>query len=318
MATIAGKVFLLGEYAVLAGGPAIVATLGPRFACRAGGAGDAFHPRSPAGRLEAWLRERGVESPSLGFVDPYHGAGGFGASTAQFALLYAAACERDLALDRSALGARSLYIELLSAGGDLGFPPSGADLVAQWSGGVVCFEPAAGPRGSVSQVEDSWGFRDLLVFSATARQAGRKVATHEHLAGLAGRVARGEEGGALLAPGSSFVRRLTEVTRAALAAASSRGANGLGQAFTRYADLLQEAGLEAPAALEDRRALAGLPGVVGVKGAGAMLADSVVAMLEPGLPAEGRARVLEVARSRGLELAADGLRPEGGIQWGAQ
>src|SRR3954465_7430670 len=94
--SVPGKVFVLGEYAVLADHPALIATVGPRFRTDFGkdsgatpGAPD-FHPRSPAGRLLSQARAARVSLPSFGFVDPYRGAGGFGASTAQFALLYRA------------------------------------------------------------------------------------------------------------------------------------------------------------------------------------------------------------------------------------
>ena len=63
--SIAGKVILLGEYAVLTGLPALVAAIPPRFkmrsALRLNSRGFDFqeHPRSPLGRLRAWANREG-------------------------------------------------------------------------------------------------------------------------------------------------------------------------------------------------------------------------------------------------------------------
>src|SRR4051812_12557045 len=88
-----GKVFVLGEYAVLDGRPAVVASVGPRFSMdvREGTAPFHPHPQSPVARLMDWADRAGAYDSSemkLDFQDPFHGAGGFGASTAQFALAY--------------------------------------------------------------------------------------------------------------------------------------------------------------------------------------------------------------------------------------
>src|SRR4051812_47804624 len=92
-----GKVFILGEYAVLEGRPAVIASVGPRFRMkldREGARGPAPHPQSPVSRLMDWAGRAGIpgiqdlEDLSLDFEDPFDGAGGFGSSTAQFALAY--------------------------------------------------------------------------------------------------------------------------------------------------------------------------------------------------------------------------------------
>ncbi|MEK6705827.1 MAG: hypothetical protein AABZ06_08560, partial [Bdellovibrionota bacterium] len=56
---ISGKVFILGEYSVLADGTAVIAAVGPRFGMRVLRRNsecdffdaDSFHPKSPAARL---------------------------------------------------------------------------------------------------------------------------------------------------------------------------------------------------------------------------------------------------------------------------
>src|SRR4051812_26828373 len=80
--SVPGKVFLLGEYAVLAGKPAVIAAIPPRFGLRAGRSLPV--EKSPAGRLLASVGE----GLARRLADPHLGSGGFGASTAEFALHY--------------------------------------------------------------------------------------------------------------------------------------------------------------------------------------------------------------------------------------
>lgn len=284
-ASVAGKVFLLGEYSVLAGYPALVAAVGPRFElAESAGEAAAIHPESPAGRLLATVA---AANGGLIFNDPYRGEGGFGASTAQFALFYARlAAERGWDLDP--LSARRAYRELAVGN------PSGADLVAQWEGGVVEYEPL---EERIAQRYGDADWSRLLVFSA-AGQPGRKVATHDHLSALGGL-------------DGAWVGELAAITRGALADLADR----LGPAMRATAEVLAEVGLECEAARGDREAISRLPGVAGAKGAGAMLADIVIVWMREsaGRGSLERKAVLELARERGLRLIADGLEREAGI-----
>ena len=85
-----GKVFLLGEYAVLDGSEAILAAIGPRFELLEVDDSDSetFAGESPMGLLCRFARRLGANEFSWKFSDPHAGAGGFGASTAQFILAY--------------------------------------------------------------------------------------------------------------------------------------------------------------------------------------------------------------------------------------
>ena len=90
--SVPGKTFLLGEYVALDGGPSLLLSTEPRFELRVRARSRdvalPFHAQSPAGRfferhaddLAAWEFE---------FRDPSGGRGGLGASSAQFALMYA-------------------------------------------------------------------------------------------------------------------------------------------------------------------------------------------------------------------------------------
>ncbi|WP_229776915.1 hypothetical protein, partial [Alicyclobacillus cellulosilyticus] len=86
--SIPAKTFLLGEYAVLANGPALILTTSPCFKISmvAESSLSGIHPESPAGKY--WTNCK--QAKGLSFYDPYHGLGGMGASSAQFIGAYLA------------------------------------------------------------------------------------------------------------------------------------------------------------------------------------------------------------------------------------
>lgn len=296
-----GKVFLLGEYAVLGEAPALVAAVGPRFQLRVRARAekpetDSDHPQSPVSRLLDWAGRAGVGLElELEFIDPFGGRGGFGASTARFALAYRAFAER-AGWERDCGGVWRLYRELMCSRKEA-IPPSGADLVAQWQGGVTLF----GGMAAATTAEDLWsaGFdwSSLLVFSATG-QPGRKMATHEHLAALAGRDRR------------NFVS-LEQPLSDGIAAVTHRDLPGFGRAMSQYARILDSLGLECEATRRDRMAFLEIPGVLGVKGTGALQSDAILVLVDP--LSDARDLVRSVARRRQLELVCDGLIHQSGV-----
>lgn len=293
--SIPGKIFLLGEYLVLAGGSALIAAIGPRFILKSGDAATEFHPQSSAGKLLA--ATRGLRSRGYEFSDPHEGQGGFGASTAQFALVYGALAE-EAGWDLKPQAVRRVYRELLmGAVAEGALPPSGADLIAQWSGGVIKFDAG---RDAITLHTQSADWRQLLVFSAAA-QPGRKVPTHEHLERL----------GSL---GAELIAALGSLVEQAELALLRQDSAAFGRLLNEYAETLSKQGLELDQARADRLALCELPGVLGVKGTGAMLADTLIVWLDstmlPG--SEARVGVLQAAQARGLMLVADGVKPEAG------
>jgi hypothetical protein len=182
-------------------------------------------------------------------------------------------------------------------------PPSGADLVAQWQGGVIFFDP------SESHCLDIWPLFDwsnLLVFSAT-EQEGRKVPTHEHLTCLA------QQGFPQSSP--LLVSSLESVLMDGISAIRENDVLQLGRAMDHYAEVLERAGLEVAATTEDRQALRDLPGVCGVKGMGALQSDGILVMMQPksGDQSTDRKKVIQIAKSRRLSLVSDGLTCEMGI-----
>ncbi len=299
VSTSPGKIFLLGEYAVLAERPALVAAVGPRFGMSRGliGTSTEFHPQSPSGRLLAYARKKGVDLGAMSFVDPMNGAGGFGASTAQFALLYLA-FSREQGVDASAWGARKLYRELMR---DEPLPPSGADLIAQWVGGVTFFDPSS---AQVSKIDLRAVGQHLLVFSAS-NQSGRKVATHTHLQSLARRGFPSLEDQAL-------IDELASITDQGAKSCLAGQVRGFGAALGSYGAALRRAGLECEAATRDREALGEISGVIGVKGAGALQADALIVMCET---LDAQAHVIEAAQARNLKLVCRGITDEPGTRW---
>jgi len=288
---IPGKVFLLGEYAVLRGGPAIVATTTPYFsATTAGiesGVAPSFHPESPAGRLQST-----IQSSAITFEDPYSGQGGFGASTAQFALSFALSQGKIDSWEKP----YQIYREL-TAGEAM--PPSGADLIAQWCGGVVFWCPR---QHELRKMSSLFPWRNLLVFSAT-HQAGRKVVTHEHLDKI-------KQSG-ILAENSPFLRNLESLTKQGGDAIESNQSRHFATVLNAYGDQLAQQGLELKQTSHDRDAFRAIRGVLAAKGAGAMQADSILVYVEGEAAKEA---VLKVAAQRNLRTVASALAPEAGIQ----
>jgi mevalonate kinase len=256
--SVPSKVFLLGEYAVLAGRPAIVAAFAPRF-CLAtrffeGSRELVLHPASPAARM-------GDESHWY-WSDPWNGAGGFGASSAQALLL--SMCHSI----RGGEGLQSAWRRYRGAAlASGGVTPSGADFVTQAMGGVIDFRilPGETDRFEARQVGHIASTLHLRVLQAS-QQSGRKVATHDHLASLSG-VER-------------VSSALQPVLDRGLQSFHSADSAGFARAMNDFADRLASLDLEDGATRRDREALGKIPGVLGIKGSGAMQADALVALID--------------------------------------
>ncbi len=171
---------MAGEYLALLGGPALVLSTEPRFRLQVQRTNvdnkNPFHPESPAGRL--WQSDAAFFSQyNLRFQDPYQ-IGGFGASSAQFALLHAF-----WQLKEDIFGETERFFdwhEMLhdyrSLAKGEGFPPSGADVVGVCAGGLTWFD-----RNNGKLQTFAWPFQEMDFLVA---HTGRKLATHEHLKNL--------------------------------------------------------------------------------------------------------------------------------------
>ncbi len=342
-ASLPSKTFLLGEYLALIGRPAVVATHSPRFklAVSPGVLPEGYRrldlpPGSPAQRLVQFARAQLKISTTdldqslqdLAFFDPLQGAGGVGASSALFGMLYQtfAHLSEKAEAEGHSLGALqggtwtrswhsvwSLFRELCRS--EDGISPSGYDLAAQWRGGISLLDPFERDALEVWPLMD-WSTH--FFFSATqatpnaqqGRLSSRKTATHQHLS-------------ALVASGfphayRKVLQELEAVSVEGVQSLKQGKLNEWAQSLTQYACKLQEAGLELESATVDREAFLKLPGVLGCKGTGALLSDGLVVCLDPQqediqTKQRNRERVLTFAQERGLVLLSEGAGVSHGI-----
>ncbi len=298
---IAGKIFIVGEYAVLAKKPAILAAIGPRFSLTRDQNSnlDSIHEASPAGKLLKWIKEKKYPEVGFSFGDPFLGKGGFGASSALFALIYRAySGHENWSLNWTDI--LNFYRDM--AANQNGVSPSGADLVAQWQGGVSYFNFEESEYQNLSEHFLKNLGADLLVFSATD-QANRKVLTHEHIVELEKR--------GIFQSTPSWMNRLTEVTLSAREAIQTHDATKLGTCLDLYAEILYSQALESSQTHRERLLLRQQKGVLGVKGIGALQADGIIVLAEQG---SDLTAIIQSAQDLDLRLVSRGLHFEGGIQ----
>ncbi|RYZ82339.1 MAG: hypothetical protein EOP04_22235, partial [Proteobacteria bacterium] len=125
----------------MVGGPSVLVSTKPRFVLTAeflqegDESSSPFAPASPAGKFLA-RHERDFRGYRLHFDDPHQGAGGLGASSAQWALLYALKYGVHDQPDWAAM----LEEYRQCAWNGEGVAPSGADVVSQIHGGITCFD----------------------------------------------------------------------------------------------------------------------------------------------------------------------------------
>ncbi|RME17754.1 MAG: hypothetical protein D6797_01850 [Bdellovibrio sp.] len=261
------KTFLLGEYLVLKGGPALLVNTSPRFQMEIQSFGEegycqGIHPHSPAGR---WVRqERELFSQNqVSFKDPYEGKGGLGASSAQFLMVYLwqkMVQSPVLNWQKEVFDWKTLWQDYRSlhedGQSDKSWMPSGADVVSQFMGKVCLLEL---PKKAQTF---SWPFSDLGFFLL---RTGNKQKTHEHLQHL-------EE--------DIRVSRLEQIFRQTERAWFSQNVEDFCAGVTEYGCTLDAMGLLLPESKEWGLQIQKLDGVKAVKGCGALGADTLVCFFE--------------------------------------
>jgi hypothetical protein len=265
---VGSKIFLLGEYQVLKPGAALLVSVEPRFkmivkravtpgslerpllaGINVGSPADLYY-RQELGFFKDWEFE---------FIDPHAGRGGFGASTAQMVLLqgFREGDEGFHSHSQFDFDLRKLHKKYLEvASGAAGTPPSGADLLAQFQGGMVEIDLGA------SKIErHSWPFPQWQVlFFAT----GQKLATHEHLKNIA----------------ELDVESLRVAYQQTLRAFRDGQAMAFAEGFRRYQQELAIKGWQASTTTNFLEAIHRLNGVVAAKGCGAMGADVIAVLVD--------------------------------------
>jgi mevalonate kinase len=182
---IPAKTFLLGEYAAVREGSALLVTTSPHFEISLGEdeartdstnprtvtsetelLSKAIHPQSPAGLW--WHYQQTTKT--LHWHDPYHGRGGLGASSAQFIGSYLASCFFKK-IPPSIEDMLEAYYQCAWNG--QGLRPSGYDLIAQTLYGCVYINKQ---KQHIKTYH--WPFNDI---SFLLVHTGVKLATHHHL-----------------------------------------------------------------------------------------------------------------------------------------
>ena len=249
---IPAKTFLVGEYAAVLGGPAIVLTTTPCFEMTLvdGNHHEGIHPDSPAG---LWWASHRIPDKSLIWRDPYEGKGGLGASSAQFLGTYLASCHL-LHIKPSHKVLLDAYYQ--SSWRGEGLRPSAYDLLAQTQQRCVYVNRKLGIIETYDWVFDDIAF--LLVHS------GQKLMTHYHLKRIS-------------LPDS--MHELSIVAESARAAFRQGCSDQLIAAVDSYQAHLTARGLVAQHSLEYVQALTLKKHILTAKGCGAMGADVLLLLV---------------------------------------
>lgn len=259
--SIPGKTFLAGEYLALDGGAALLAMTSPRFELfiqDGSGCTTGIPAGSPAAQFI--LREKHFfANYDLEFRDPYLGAGGWGASTAQYLGVYAARETQgglNEGLTHELEASRLLHQYQQDAWDGQGRAPSGADLIGQFKGDFTFFEKRSGLIA-----RHAWPFAGL---DGYLLRTGVKLATHEHLRTLAELKTE------------RFAALMLQIREAWSEASDDKFADGIKE----YGRELQAQKLVATTTLSLLHDLLWMDGVTAAKGCGAMGADVVFVLVK--------------------------------------
>ena len=254
---IPSKTFIIGEYLAINGTASLVAATQPAFFIKTNKDKNfGFHPESPAGRLRNELKLTNV---GFSIIDPHDGRGGFGKSTAEFlaVYLYDQYSRSDYEnLTDGILDNLSEFVPHYQscAGGD--YRPSGADLVAQVSGGFCWYDGM-----NFNSEKLNWPFPgyDIFIF-----HTGKKMATHEHLKDLK----------------TKNLQSLIPILLAARTSIDHENLRVFAESLNYYYDVLNESGLSDPNVYSSILELRRSEKVLAAKGCGAMGMDTVIVLAE--------------------------------------
>lgn len=257
---IPAKTFLLGEYAALADLGAIILTTLPCFELTLTDTPglDGIHPDSPAGR---WWVKAGDQHYGLHWHDPLSHCGGMGASSAQFVGAYWASAFLN---HHTPAQDEILKAYWQCAWQGKGLRPSGYDVLAQSSLSSQMSDELPACL-SIHRRDDrldsySWPFRDLVFIIA---HTGDKLATHHHLFNTT-----------LL----DDVERLDALVSMAHHALIQLDTQALVDAVNGYHQALMSMNRVAKHTQQLMSNLRGQPGLLAIKGCGAMGADALICL----------------------------------------
>lgn len=278
-----GKTFLLGEYLALVGGASLIVCTQPKFHLTATTANQTSITGITAGcPARQLLKDQHSlwRQLKLTFKDPYAGAGGMGASSAQFLLSYA--LQEYLTKNTCLSPAKSSINKLLQhyqhyANMGQPFRPSGHDLVAQLSGEICYFHPKE-DKHSLHQ----WPFRQVGFYLL---RTGGKIATHQHLATLQ----------------TFSYDDLHACMQQAIGYFADHDALNFAACVNKYAHILRQNNLVAEKTQSLLDILRQHPGVLAAKGCGALSADIILVLVYK----DKRADFTHYVNQQKLDIIAD-------------
>ena len=252
---IPSKTFVIGEYAVFEGAPAVLLNTKPyfefHFSIRLSGA--PFHKESPAACLIKRYSDF-FSKISIVIKDPHENRGGFGRSSAEWlALYYFYSKEKKEPFSMEKL--------LKEARKDSGGLSSGVDVLSQFKGGLFIFEPhhleGAFQTGLRSR-PSPWSCGPL---SFALIRTGESLNTWEHLKKIK--------------PLKNQYSDLKKEAEKALLALKKADADLLTQSLDQYSHLLEKKNLTSQSSLEILKNLRQHPDIRSAKACGAMGAEVI-------------------------------------------
>lgn len=288
--SVPAKTFMLGEYVVLKGGPALILCTAPRFILhvtpnihKKENFFEGIHPESPGGKL-IHLDSDFYSQYHLHFIDPYHGIGGLGASSAQFAMLYALKFNRTEFEDKDFADVRQSY---LNVAWHEGVAPSGADVIAQLKGGLCFLHPVKKNSEILS-----WPFSQI---DFCLIHTGNKLATHEYLKNLT----------------NVDITGLEIIVENAVSSLKSRDIENFIACIKAYGELLDKQNHVTHNTQTLLKKIGLQPGVLAAKGCGALGADIVFVLLEK----SNRHLFSEWCKNNMLPIMNIGQKVSTGLEW---
>ncbi|MGH1467520.1 MAG: hypothetical protein ACRBBP_01390 [Bdellovibrionales bacterium] len=272
---IPSKTFLIGEYTVLLGSKALVLSHSPFFSVEDKKPEEAFHPKSPAGKLLS----KSKKEQNFTFLDPHKGSGGFGGSTAEYLAAYQ--------FIKSDTKTDEILKDYFTNFEEVSNKPSGADLCAQ----SYCEEGVLEYKKEPLEHElHNWPFKDLEVLIFKTKD---KVKTHTHLDSVS-------------LENLETLKVIAEEAVALFKEGDEQGFLGLVDAFTKEQAMQ---GLLHENAMRLIYAINQIKGVSTSRGCGAMGADVLAVFVKP----EVKEYVLEKINEENLGLRFVGSSLKGNV-----
>lgn len=267
---------------MLSGGPAIILAHPPRFRLDADASAAPACPfpvGSPAQKLWEQETKAGTVLAPMHFSDEHQGKGGFGGSTAEFALL-ALTLDANKKRTSHLWSWRERYRDLLQ---DAKVKPSGADLLAQ-------LKTAGANEAQIVWVDITRQYLRAQAFKAPILivRTGQKLKTHEHLETLENM------------PPQPELADLTELGWNALIRHDWKAS---GSIFNDYQAILAKRNWLAPISADLLEKIRAWPGFLGAKACGAMGADALALIFSP----ESLEAAKDACREQDLAIVWAGL-----------